>query len=118
MTNIERIAHVAHEANRALQVTSLEHVGDVSPHFMEAPEWMVQSALEGVTSALEGKTPEQLHESWVDYKVKDGWAFGEAKDAVAKTHPCLVPYGSLSDEQKLKDKVFLAIVQALGADDD
>ena len=51
MIDIEKIAHVCHEANRALQVTGGE--ADVSPHFMEAPEWQVQSAYEGVTAALD-----------------------------------------------------------------
>lgn len=108
--DIEQIAHVCHEANRALQVTQ----GDpaVSPHFMEAPEWQVQSAYEGVQSAIDGATPEQLHESWVQSKTKDGWRYGQAKDAEAKTHPCIVPYAELPAEQRLKDRVFQAVVQA------
>ena len=113
MIDIEKIAHVCHEANRALQVTSGE--ADVSPHFMEAPEWQVQSAYEGVSAALDGQTPEQLHESWCATKVRDGWTFGPVKDAVAKTHPCLVAYADLSEDQRLKDAVFQAIVQAFAA---
>lgn len=60
MIDIERIAHVCHEANRALQLTGGE---DPSPHFFDAPEWQVQSAYEGVSAAIEGSTPEKLHES-------------------------------------------------------
>ncbi len=33
------------------------------------------------------------------------------KDAEKKTHPCLVPYDQLSDEQKRKDEIFLETVQ-------
>lgn len=110
MIDIEKIAHVCHEANRALQVTSGED--EVSPHFMEAPEWQVQSAFEGVTAALEGQTPEQLHESWSAAKTRDGWVFGPVKDARTKTHPCLVPYGELPEDQRIKDAVFQAIVRA------
>lgn len=108
--DIEQIAHICHEANRALQVTQ----GDPapSPHFMEAPEWQVQSAYEGVQCAIDGATPEQLHESWLNSKVADGWCYGHVKDAVAKTHPCIVPYAELPAEQRLKDKVFQAVVQA------
>lgn len=113
MIDIEKIAHVCHEANRALQVTGGEP--DVSPHFMEAPEWQVQSAYEGVSAALDGQTPEQLHESWCATKVRDGWTFGPVKDAVAKTHPCLVAYADLPEDQRLKDAVFQAIVQAFAA---
>lgn len=110
MIDIERIAHVCHEANRALQVTSDE--ADVSPHFMEAPEWQVQSAYEGVQTALDGATPEELHDAWCKTKRRDGWVHGDIKDAVAKTHPCLVPYADLPADQRLKDAVFGAIVTA------
>nr|DAQ47237.1 MAG TPA: RyR domain [Caudoviricetes sp.] len=113
MIDIEKIAHVCHEANRALQVTAGE--SDVSPHFMEAPEWQVQSAYEGVAAALEGQTPEQLHESWCAAKLRDGWVYGPTKDAAAKTHPCLVPYASLPADQRLKDAVFQAIVSGFVA---
>ena len=113
MIDIERIAHVCHEANRALQVTGGE--AEVSPHFMEAPEWQVQSAFEGVSCALDGATPEELHESWTAAKVRDGWVYGQAKDATAKTHPCLVPYDKLPADQRLKDVIFQAIVSAFAS---
>lgn len=108
--DIEQIAHVCHEANRALQLTQ----GDpaVSPHFMEAPEWQIQSAYEGVQAAIDGATSEELHKSWVDFKVKDGWVYGDVKDSDKKTHPCIVPYSELSEDQRIKDRIFNAIVNA------
>ena len=109
MIDIERIAHVCHEANRALQVTGGE---EPSPHFFDAHEWQVQSAYEGVSAAIEGATPEQLHESWCAAKVRDGWIYGDVKDAEARTHPCLVAYDQLPADQRLKDRVFQAVVQA------
>lgn len=110
MLDIERIAHVCHEANRALQVTGGEV--DVSPHFMDAPEWQVQSAYEGVTAAVEGATPEQLHESWMRAKIRDGWSYGPVKDAEQRKHPCIVEYARLPLNQRIKDAVFHAIVGA------
>jgi len=105
------IARVCHEANRALQIEA----GDpaVSPSWDEAPEWQRASAVEGVAEARAGATPEQLHDSWCDSKVRDGWSFGAVKDAEAKTHPCLVPYDELPEDQRRKDAVFGAIVGAL-----
>ena len=103
------IARVCHEANRALQIIQ----GDPAPHWEDAPEWQIASAIEGVARAIGGDGPEQLHESWCDFKRQDGWRFGEVKDAGAKTHPCLVPYADLPDDQKIKDHVFAAIVTAL-----
>lgn len=104
---IELIASVCHEANIVIQI----YAGDVvSPTWELAPDWQKSSARDGVLQALEGKSPEELHQSWCDFKVKDGWRYGANKDEVAKTHPCLVPYAELPEVQKLKDGVFSAIV--------
>jgi len=105
------IARVCHEANRAIQIVA----GDPLPsdHWDDAEHWQQASAIEGVMKAIDGEGPEQLHESWCDFKRADGWVFGETKDAVAKTHPCLVPYVDLPDDQKVKDHLFGAIVKVL-----
>lgn len=110
MIDLTAVARVCHEANRAIQVATLEQ--DVSPYFDDAPTWQFDSAIEGVKAALEGQTSEQLHESWCRYKIEDGWVYGPVKDAEAKTHPCLVPYAELPVEQRLKDAVFRGIVAA------
>lgn len=109
--NHEQIASVCHEANRAIQIAT----GDPkpSPHWDDAPTWQQVSAIEGVRKALEGEGPVQLHESWCDFKRADGWVYGPVKDEAAKTHPCLVLYVDLPPEQKAKDYVFAAIVNAL-----
>ena len=109
--NHEQIASVCHEANRAIQIAT----GDPkpSPHWDDAPEWQRVSAIEGVRKAVEGQGPEHLHKSWCEFKVADGWVYGPIKDENAKTHPCLVDYSDLPPEQKVKDHVFSAIVNAL-----
>lgn len=80
----------------------------------DAPEWQKQSALAGVKFVLDNPnvTSEQTHESWMQVKVADGWTYGEEKDAEKKTHPCMVPYDQLPVEQKLKDCIFRAVVNA------
>lgn len=104
------IASVCHEANRAYCLTQ----GDTSQlPWTDAPPWQRESAILGVKKAIEGATPEQLHESWSAQKVADGWVYGDVKDADAKTHPCLVPYGELPTEQQRKDALFGAVVNAL-----
>jgi RyR domain len=107
------IARVCHEANRALQHVNGEP--DPSPAWDDAPEWQRESAAEGVEKAQAGATPEQLHESWCQFKLADGWRHGETKDAGAKTHPCLVPYAELPEGQRRKDALFHAIVEAMSS---
>lgn len=104
------VARACHEANRALQVALGE---EPSPHWEDAPEWQTRSSLIGVRHAIDGATPEQLHESWCETKMADGWGYGEVKDEAAKTHPCLVEYAELPAEQRLKDALFAGVVAAL-----
>jgi hypothetical protein len=113
MTNVFQIASVCHEANRAWCITR----GDVTdqPNWFFAPQWQRESVIDGVEHALRhpDATPEDSHKNWMAGKIADGWTYGEVKDAVAKTHPCMVAYEDLSEYQRKKDALFLAIVRAL-----
>lgn len=71
------------------------------------------SVVAGVNKALDGATPEQLHDAWCEFQKADGWVLGETKDVVAKTHPCLVQYDQLPAEQRNKDQFFIAVVESL-----
>lgn len=109
---VHQIARVVHEANRAYCTA----IGDSSQESWErAAEWQRTSAVDGVRSMLNGQatSPEEQHQAWCDTKLRDGWQFGPRKDAEAKTHPCLVPYNELPPEQRMKDHLFRAVVQAL-----
>lgn len=110
----KNIAEVCHEANRALQHIFGENNPSFTWHFES--KLIRDSALFGVRLAIEGKTPEELHEAWVQYKVNEGWVYGPEKSEAAMTHPLLVGYDELPPEQKLKDKVFQAIVLAMRDD--
>lgn len=109
-TVVENIASICHEANRAFCTT----LGDLSHKpWSEAPEWQKDSARKGVELHLTGDHgPEASHESWMKQKIDDGWKYGEAKDEAAKTHPCLVPFSQLDENQQMKDKLFISIVHA------
>ena len=110
--NIDDIAETCHEANRALQRQNGEHV---SPPWSASPAWVRESARAGVLSAINGATPEELHEAWSAHKLAEGWVYGKEKDGIAKTHSCLVPYDELPETQRIKDRVFGAIVTAMVA---
>lgn len=109
---IEQIARVVHETNRAY----CDSIGDSSQNsWNDCEEWQRESARAGVVKVLENPeiTPEQLHQAWCDFKVADGWQYGPVKDAANKLHPCLVPYDGLPVEQRKKDGLFRAIVNVL-----
>lgn len=116
MIDLECIARVCHEANRAYCQALGDHT---QPPWDEAPEWQRASAIDGVQHALEGGTPETSHENWLRAKLADGWVYGSVKNPELREHPCMVPYDQLPEEQKRKDSLFVTIVNALtGGDND
>jgi hypothetical protein len=107
---IEMLARAAHEANRSYCI----YIGDKShPPWDDAPNWHKESLRKGVVGALRGNTPEQSHLGWMLAKQLDGWVYGEEKDVLLKTHPCMVPYSKLPGAQKLKDSIFLQTILAV-----
>lgn len=113
MYDLQQIARVAHETNRAYCAS----IGDMSqPAWDEAPDWQRVSAIKGVAFHLDahakGETPaaSASHDSWLEEKRAAGWTYGPVKDAEKKEHPCFVPYGELPLEQRIKDYLFGAVV--------
>lgn len=111
---IEQIARLCHEANRAYCAA----LGDNSqPAWEEAPDWQKQSAVNGVLFHLASlasgvdPSPSASHEEWLKQKEKDGWKYGPVKDPEKKEHPCFVPYDELPAEQRAKVYIFAAIVK-------
>lgn len=112
--NIEQIARIAHETNRAYCLT----ISDNSQKpWEEAEQWQRDSALQGVKFALDNPNApaSAQHEAWFEAKHRDGWTWGPHKDPGRKEHPCMVPYAELPPEQRLKDHLFRAIVAAFVA---
>lgn len=107
----EIIARICHEAARALQIEAGDPV--VNPSWDDAPEWLRASVLDGVSLALDGASPQDLHEHWCAYRWADGWTYGPVKDLDTRTHPLLVPYERLEAEQRARAEVFVAIVASL-----
>jgi hypothetical protein len=113
--NIEQVAKVCHEANRAF----CETLGDNSqPSWETAPEWQKDSARNGVkfhfaaiATGVE-PSPSASHESWLKQKYTEGWKYGPVKDVDKKEHPCFMAYDKLPLDQRRKDYIFSAICKA------
>lgn len=107
------IAKVCHQANKAL----CESNNDYS-HLdweKEINSGKQESTLNGVNFRILNPNLgfEDQHNAWMKDKLENGWTYGEEKNVEKKKHPCLVPYNQLSEFQKMKDKLFIAIVDAL-----
>ena len=53
---------------------------------------------------LREEIAKNVHDVWAAGRIKDGWTYGETRDDVKKTSPCLVPYDELSDKEKEYDR--------------
>jgi hypothetical protein len=111
----EQIARVVHEANRAVQIEQADPTIPVSPSWDDTDPETQRSAIEGVRGVRNGNSPEQSHQGWCDFKLDNGWTLGPVKDEVKKEHPLLVPYDELPASQRVKDALFVAIVQTLAS---
>ncbi len=59
-----------------------------------------------------------VHEVWAWSRVSQGWTWGPKRDDDLKTHPSLIPYDELSEEEKQYDRNTavgtLKLIQKLG----
>ncbi len=121
MLNVEQIAEICHEANRAY----CKVIGDdtTSGPWDDEPQWQRDSVIEGVEkivavrSMREIPSPEVSHQGWMTTKLKDGWRYGPKKDEKKKEHPCLLPYRELPYTQTVKDMLFIGITWNLTEND-
>ena len=109
MMTITEIASLCHEANRIYcDIICTE----TQPTWVCAPDWQRTSAINGVRFHMDNPEagPEASHVRWLKEKEAEGWRYGPVKNAENKEHPCFMPYEQLPEEQRLKDSLFLAIV--------
>lgn len=45
-----------------------------------------------------------VHEVWSETRIKQGWTYGKFRNDKLKTHPCLIPYEELPEEEKEYDR--------------
>jgi len=109
---IEKIAEICHETLRAYS----ECLGEtLLPAWRDTRKWQRESthASVRIIKMFPETTPEELHVVWSKHKIATGWTYGSIKSEKRKTHPNLVPYASLSIEQRAKDYIFLSLAKEL-----
>lgn len=110
--NVNDIARIAHEVDRS----HCESLGDFSNKswHKSTPERRAV-VIAGVRRYMADHKdgPQIVHNAWVATMIAQGWVYGEDEDPQKKTHPCLVPFHSLTPIDKSKDFIFHAIVVAL-----
>ena len=55
-------------------------------------------------SLLVEQMAKNVHEVWAESRIKQGWRYGAQRNDELKTHPCLVPYEDLPEEEKGYDR--------------
>jgi hypothetical protein len=60
--------------------------------------------LEADIVELTEKLAENVHDIWALQRIADGWVYGEERDEMKKTHPCLKPYVDLPEAEKMYDR--------------
>ncbi len=70
------------------------------PHPLDTSGVELNPSLLALTELLAKET----HEVWAKLRKTDGWRYGPKPNEAKKEHPCLVPYGALSDGEKQYDR--------------
>jgi len=70
------------------------------PKPIDTSDVVLSKGLEELTEQL----AENVHSVWALQRINDGWCYGEKRDDVEKTTPCLVPYVDLSESEKKYDR--------------
>ena len=83
-----------------------EDIEDIHPEEISAA---LQSAGAALDRLLDGAPRRALleleHRRWMRFMWLSGWQFGEKKDDVRRTHPCLVPFEALPPKEQEKDGI-------------
>ncbi len=52
---------------------------------------------------LAGILARNVHDTWAEERIRQGWQYGPERNDAQKLHPCLVPYDNLPDDEKIFD---------------
>lgn len=55
-------------------------------------------------NALVEQMAKNVHEVWAETRIRQGWTYGPERNDTLMTHPCLVPYEELPEEEREYDR--------------
>ncbi len=58
-----------------------------------------------VSDQLLEKLAEQVHITWMNQRIKEGWSYGPVRDDEKKQTPCIVPFQNLPEIEKEYDRI-------------
>lgn len=111
---LRAVAELAYTINASYCIALDDPAFPPAPLWNDSPLSAHASIISGIEFILNnpGTSPADQHQAWLDSKAEAGWVYGEVKDEVAKTHPCMLPYDQLPNPQRIKDALFRTAVLA------
>ena len=74
---------------------------EYSPQPVDTSDIKLPESLEPLVEQMS----KNVHEVWAKARIQQGWTYGEQRNDELKTHPCLIPYEELSEEEKDYDRM-------------
>ena len=71
-----------------------------NPHPIDLSDVKLPEELEALTEHL----ARNIHEVWAQSRMSQGWTYGEKRNDDLKTHPSLIPYEDLTEQEKQYDR--------------
>lgn len=73
---------------------------EYTPHPIDTSDIKLPEDLEMVIEQI----AQNVHEVWAQSRIEQGWTLGDKRDDILKTHPCLVPYQELPEQEMDYDR--------------
>jgi RyR domain len=86
--------------------------GSLVPVWCDLNDEQKQHAAQAVEKIMssESRTPEELHNLWMEPLVSNGWTKGEY-NLNLKQHPSIMPFDELPDSEILKDELWYHLTE-------
>ena len=71
-----------------------------TPHPIDTSDVQLPEELEMLVEQM----AKNVHDVWAETRIAQGWTYGEQRNDELKTHPCLIAYEELPEEEKAYDR--------------